>query len=444
MKLLFKIIIAVLGSITLLFSASIEKKTWAPVMVDDIIIFLPGMEGNNPPLPPVKPIKTVLGTYHPNDTVSIIVNTQLSGDRDWVGIYKVGDNNDWGNVVAWNWVSNETIWLTKNKKQMPAGEYEIRLFFHNEYGAGATVRATYRFTVSGNAREFGTEGPYLNQVKSVKTSQNGKVVEAIYYVENVDNLPTIIFMSGWKSNLDSYKGFLTYVASLGYCVIAKQERGKCFTPNVYEQELTDLLVTAQNTYHADTTKLGMIGHSSGGGTVHYLMNYLRKNNIAGNTKSVVMSIDGWFPFGTTKELLNTFDTPTLLMQFGGFDGINHDGIHPDWDDYAGDPYHHYQDPKINLAIFKLLIHINTEKEYIVLEANNNHSYIAGTYDMLLTRQDVLAPIDEFLNHTLGTGDAMNLVNQSADVILNDLVSEYQYYCHTSGFNFCDLDNLVFP
>ena len=251
-------------------------------------------------------------------------------------------------------------------------------------------------------------------------------------------------MSGWESDLEDYDGFLKYVASLGYCVIAESERGKCFTPEVYEQNLTTRLTMVQDTYNADITKLGMIGHSSGGGTVHYLMNYLRKNNIAGNTKSVVMSIDGWFPFGTTEELLNNFDTPTLLMQFGGNDGINKDDTHPDWDDYPDEPYHHYQDPKINLAIFKLLTHANVEKEYIVLEANNNHSYIAGTYDTLLTRQDVLAPIDEFLNHTLATGDAMNLINQYDDVILNDLASEYQYYCHTSGFDFCDLDNLIFP
>ena len=174
MKLLFKVIIAVLGSMTLLFSAAIEKKIWAPVMVDDIVIFVPYIEGANPLPPPViKPIKTTQNTYQPNDAISIIVNTQLSGDRDWVGIYKVGDNDDWGNVIAWNWVSNGTTWLTKNKKQMPAGEYEIRLFFHNEYGAGATVKASYEFTVGGNAREFGTEGPFLNKVKSIKTTLAG-------------------------------------------------------------------------------------------------------------------------------------------------------------------------------------------------------------------------------------------------------------------------------
>jgi len=333
--------------------------------------------------------------------------------------------------------------LSSKNKPMPAGAYEARLFWHNEYGATAVARQRFGFSVSDNDRVFGTEGPFLDKVKAVKTSSDGKVVDAIYYPEGENNLPVIIYMSGWKSNLDSYDGFLRYVASLGFCVIAKQERGKCFTPDVYEQELSERLAVARDTYHADIDRLGIIGHSSGGGIVFYLMNYFKTNHIAGNTKSVVISIDGWFPFGTTEAMLNHFDAPTLLIQFGGFDGINKDGIHPDWDDYPGVHYHHYQDPKINLAIFKLLTHANLEKEYIVLEANNNHSYVAGNYGTIMTRQDLLAPIDEFLSHSLVTGAPMNLIDQSNNVITNDVASEYEYYCHIGGYNFCDLNNLLF-
>jgi len=434
-------LIKTLGFIIALSSILLASNSkWAPVMMGDITTFVPCENTVIAPLP----IKTIQNTYNVDDTVSISVNTPLSGDEDWVGVFRAGENNDWANVIAWNWVGQGNTVLNRNQKPMPAGEYEIRLFFHNEYGADATVRAVYAFSVESNVREFGTEGPYLDKVKSVKTSEGGKVNNAIYYVEGVDNLPTLIFMSGWKSNLESYDGFLKYVASLGYCIVAKQERGECFTPNVYEQELSDRLAMVHATYNADITKLGIIGHSSGGGTVHYLMDYFKSNNIAGNTKSVVMSIDGWFPFGTTAALLNGFDTPTLLMQFGGNDSINQEGIHPDWDAYAGEPYHYYQDPKINLAIFKSLTHANVAKEYIVLEANNNHSYIAGNYATILARPDLLAPIDEFLNHTLGTGDAMSLINHYDDVITNNLASEYRYYCHTAGFDFCDLDNLVFP
>jgi len=420
--------------------------TWTPIMMGDITTFVrAGL--NDLPLPSeVVPLKTTETTYTSDEMVSITIDRTLSGDEDWVGIFKVGDNNDWDNVIAWNWVAEGTTALSRDMKPMPAGEYEIRLFFHNEYGPNATVIERYSFTVvdTEEIREFGTQGPYLSQVKSVKISENDEVLHATYYVDGVENLPTVIFMSGWKSNLENYDGFLTYVASLGYCVIAESERGECFSPDVYEQNLTTQLTMVRDTYHADISKLGIIGHSSGGGTVHYLMNYFKSNQIAGTNKSVVMSLDGWFPFGTTRTMLNDFDTPTLLMQFGGFDAINQEGIHPDWDDYAGEPYHHYQDPKINLAIFKLLTQENVDKEYVVLEANNNHSYFVGSYDTVIELQDFLAPVDEFLNHTLGNGDAMQLINQYDDVITNDLASEYRYYCHLGSFDFCNLDNLRLP
>ena len=430
---LFKLVIMMIGCVAILNAANPK---WAPIMMGDITTFIPYTPLDDTHVP----LKTAQDTYRANEYVSIVVDRPLSGDHDWVGIYRVGDSNDWAHVIAWNWVGQGSTTLSRDKKPMPAGEYEIRLFFHNSYN----MEASYAFRVINPQRESGTEGPYLDKVRSIKTSENGKVNNAIYYVEGTANLPTIIFMSGWKSNLESYDGFLKYIASLGYCVIAKQERGKCFTPHVYEQELSDRLSMVHNIYNADITKLGIIGHSSGGGTVHYLMDYFKSNHIAGNTKSVVISLDGWFPFGTTEALLNGFDTPTLLMQFGGFDGINREGIHPDWDDYPGEHYHHGQDPRINLAIFKSLTHAGTEKEYIVLEANNNHSYNAGDYDTIIARQDLLAPIDAFLDHTLGAGDAMNLIDQHGNVVWNPTVSEYQYYCHTAGFDFCDLDNLIFP
>jgi hypothetical protein len=409
---------------------------WAPVLMDSIITFVPYTESAPPPILMEKK------AYYPDETVSATINMKLSGDQDWAGIYPANTSSDWENVIAWNWVEEQgRVVLNRDGKPMPAGSYEVRLFFHN---STSKVEASYPFTVVDNSREFGTQGPYLDQVRSVKTTEDGEVTEAIYYVEDETGLPTVIFMSGWKSNLESYDGFLQYVASLGYCVVAKMERGKCFTPDVYEEELTTQLSTARDTYHADISKLGIIGHSSGGGIVFYLMDYFQSNGIAGTAKSVVMSIDGWFPFGVTKAQLNSFDTPALLMQFGGLDGINQEGTHPDWDDYAGEPYHHYQDPRINLAIFKVLTYAGLEKEYVVLEANNNHGYIAGDYDTIIARKDLLAPIDELLNHTLGTGDAMYFVNRYDDVILNDTISEYRYYCHTAGFNFCDLDNPTFP
>jgi len=68
--------------------------------------------------------------------VQVLVNTKLSGDKDWVGLYKANDANTWVNVIAWNWVpKNRLITLDKVKKDLPLpmGDYEIRLFHHNSF-----------------------------------------------------------------------------------------------------------------------------------------------------------------------------------------------------------------------------------------------------------------------------------------------------------------------
>ena len=91
---------------------------------------------------------TTKTTYSPNETVSVTVNVPLSGDKDWVGIFPKNADNSWGNVIAWNWVPNKgtTTLSTKiDNKTMPAGEYEVRLFFHNSYD----LEKSYGFHVSG-------------------------------------------------------------------------------------------------------------------------------------------------------------------------------------------------------------------------------------------------------------------------------------------------------
>jgi hypothetical protein len=90
--------------------------------------------------------KTIKTQYAPNEEVSVMVNVPLSGEKDWVAIFKKGDISEWKNVIAWNWVGQGNTVLNKNQKPMPAGEYEIRLFFNNTYD----VEVSYSFTVTNS------------------------------------------------------------------------------------------------------------------------------------------------------------------------------------------------------------------------------------------------------------------------------------------------------
>jgi len=95
-------------------------------------------------------LKTSKATYNPSDIVHVTLDADnLSGDQDWVGVFPKDTDNRWSNVVAWNWVADhDTFDLSTKNKPMLAGEYEVRLFWHNEYGADVVAKQIFGFNVS--------------------------------------------------------------------------------------------------------------------------------------------------------------------------------------------------------------------------------------------------------------------------------------------------------
>jgi len=151
---LFKIIIIIIGFNSTLGAVNL---TWVPISVGDITTFVPYVKNNA--------FKTLKDTYKPSDIVNVEIDTTLSGDEDWVGIYPKNANNSWVNVIAWNWVANGVTALSTIKKDMPAGEYEVRLFFHNSY----QDEAKYSFTVVSENNEV---TPYIPEVLPTNMMSN--------------------------------------------------------------------------------------------------------------------------------------------------------------------------------------------------------------------------------------------------------------------------------
>jgi len=70
-----------------------------------------------------------------------IKNVVTAEPTDWVGIYKVGDNNNWGNVVEWKWAKDlnwdgndayQSMHLNLQKYSKNT-KYEARYFLNNSY-----------------------------------------------------------------------------------------------------------------------------------------------------------------------------------------------------------------------------------------------------------------------------------------------------------------------
>jgi hypothetical protein len=78
-------------------------------------------------------VTTNKNEYAFNDSI-IVSLTQMEGqNEDWIGVYPVEANNDWENVVAWNWtgdIAQGDVTLSPIQK---AGTYEVRAFYNNSF-----------------------------------------------------------------------------------------------------------------------------------------------------------------------------------------------------------------------------------------------------------------------------------------------------------------------
>ena len=95
---------------------------------------------------PAAILRTIYTDYHHNDgTINIYLDSldeimELNNNKkDWIGIYKKGDSNAWGNVITWAWIKDfserpdfNSLKLTKAIK-MDDGEYETRYFRNNSF-----------------------------------------------------------------------------------------------------------------------------------------------------------------------------------------------------------------------------------------------------------------------------------------------------------------------
>ena len=93
----------------------------------------------------------------------------MSGDRDWIGIYPVGKNNDWGNVVAWKWVSNKA---KVRFSSIATGNYEARVFFHNSFKKEASDTFSVGAAVPDNATISTQKQTYTPQEAITVTVNN--------------------------------------------------------------------------------------------------------------------------------------------------------------------------------------------------------------------------------------------------------------------------------
>ncbi len=302
----------------------------------------------------------------PNESIQISL-TNLSGFEDWVGIYPRGASNDWENVVTWVWANNTEVTLDG----VPAGEYDARLFFNNSFD----VESEVRFSVSENENAY--EYGQLRGTTVVATPYSLDNKAVIYHPENWDVKPTpvIFFYPGfWNTNHLNYKQLLEFIADHGYSVVFLPDYKIASinaTYNLYENILNEF---ADN---FDTSKMGVLGHSSGGGYAFRVLEKMIKSKYGENGR-LLFGMDMYFAQNMNKSNMQLLsDTNAVFIQFG--------------------PTGNSTDPRIPLVNYRLLSGENIDKNYIVLKNDNDHGYPAR--QDINTMQGMLKPLDALMEYT---------------------------------------------
>jgi hypothetical protein len=164
----------------------------------------------------------------------------------------------------------------------------------------------------------------------------------------------------------------------------------------------------------DTTKIGVLGHSSGGGFAFKVLEHMIDKKYGENGRFLSV-LDPYFAAYMDKSNIEALaNTNIQFIQFG--------------------PSGNNTDPRIPLVLYDLLTGNNIDKNYIVLADDNDHGYPAR--QNINTMQSLLKPLDALMKYTfiekLDTHHAMALEGEGKE---NPYVNSYQKVLSIDSYKF---------
>lgn len=207
---------------------------------------------------------------------------------------------------------------------------------------------------------YGADGTHtVGVISFVNPNFTSKNIE-IYYPSDIQTpVPTIFYSHAYGGNIsDNISGMLNFVAMKGYAIVFVPYQTLGVTvEDRYANLLNGFRMAARN-YPAviDTTRVGFMGHSFGGGASFGLAHQCFTENNWGSNGRFIYALAQWYSYQLDDHALSSFpaDTKVLVEVFD--------------DDTTNDH-------RMAIDVFN---HINisaAEKDYILLKSDTINGYV---------------------------------------------------------------------
>jgi pimeloyl-ACP methyl ester carboxylesterase len=260
---------------------------------------------------------------------------------------------------------------------------------------------------------YGADGPYPVETLSFPSPDfPGEKIEIFYPGGIISAVPTLFFSHGYGGTFSNYvRGMLEFVAKKGYAIV--------FVPypttgvsivDRYDILLGGFRMAARNYPNIiDTTQVGFMGHSFGGGAMFGVSYRCFTENNWGSNGRLLFSLAPWYSYELTQAQLQNFPADTkLIMQVYDDDTAN--------------------DHRMAMDVFETIQIPDAEKDFILVRSDTLQGYIysadhalPGTYQVFdaldyYAFYRLLDALCDYTFHGNPAGKAVSLGNGSAQQV----------------------------
>jgi hypothetical protein len=180
-----------------------------------------------------------------------------------------------------------------------------------------TFGQTYTGPIPKPTSGYGADGNYTVATQSFSNPYFSGHNIVIYYPAGITTpVPTIFYSHAYGGNdPNNISGFLNFVAKKGYALVFVPYQTTGVTiPDRYSNLLNGFIQAAQNYPNIiDTTKVGFVGHSFGGGACYANALYCFNTLNWGQSGRFIFSMAQWYTYNISQTELQSFPSDVKLL-----------------------------------------------------------------------------------------------------------------------------------